>query len=61
MPQAEVRREVLNVAENQKKSKYATACKERQTSFPPIYYSVDGIVGSEAEIFLKRLAGKAGS
>ena len=48
-------REVINAAENQKKSKYTTACEERRASFTPICCSVDGVFGSEAEVFLKRL------
>ena len=48
-------REVINAAENQKKSKYTTACEERRASFTPICFSVDGVFGSEAEVFLKRL------
>ena len=48
-------REVLHAAEKEKKSKYATACEERRASFTPICCSVDGVFGSEAEVFLKRL------
>ena len=51
-------REVINAADNQKKCKYTTACEERQASFTPICCSVDGVFGSEAEVFLKRLGEK---
>ena len=44
-------REVLHVAEKEKKSKYATAYEERQASFTLICCTVDVVFGSEAEVF----------
>ena len=43
-------------AENEKKKKYLDAAAARRTHFTPLCFSVDGIAGSEAASFLKRLA-----
>uniref|UniRef100_A0A1X7UTM5 Uncharacterized protein n=1 Tax=Amphimedon queenslandica TaxID=400682 RepID=A0A1X7UTM5_AMPQE len=45
---------VLAKAE-EKKVKYLSACEARRALFPPICVSVDGMVGREANAFLKRL------
>ena len=47
---------VLENAEKEKKIKYAGACEEKHVSFTPLCFSVDGLIGNEAKIFLKRLA-----
>ena len=53
---------VLKSAEREKKTKYSEACEERHSLFTPLCCSVDGMVGGEANVFLKlvgeRLAGK---
>ena len=47
--------EVLGVAEKEKKAKYSKACEERRGTFTPFCCSVDGLLGHEAETFLRRL------
>ena len=48
-------KEVLGTAEKDKKAKYSVACEERRALFTPLCFSVDGLMGTEAEVFLKRL------
>ena len=45
-------REVLAMAEKEKK-KYSEACEERHSLLTPFCCSVDGMLGVEAEVFLK--------
>ena len=40
----------------EKKNKYAEACAARRAHFTPLCFSVDGLAGSEANGFLKRMA-----
>ena len=47
---------VLLNAEVEKKNKYAEACAARRAHFTPLCFSIDGLVGSEANCFLKRMA-----
>ena len=47
--------DVLGSAEVEKKQKYLQACQDRSATFTPLYVSVDGMLGSEAELFIKRL------
>ena len=47
---------VLLNAEVEKKNKYADACATRRAHFTPLCFSVDGLAGSEATCFLKRMA-----
>ena len=47
--------QVLSVAENEKKRKYLDAAIARRAHFTPLCFSVDGVAGSEAASFLKRL------
>ena len=47
---------VIQSAEVEKKRKYSSACQARRASFTPLCFSVDGVLGSEANFFLKRLA-----
>ena len=48
---------VLLNAEVEKKNKYAEACAARHAHFTPLcFFSVDGLAGSEANCFLKRMA-----
>ena len=47
--------DVLAKAEEEKKAKYLSACEARRALFTPICVSVDGMVGREANAFLKRL------
>ena len=42
-------------AESEKKRKYLLACHDRRADFTPLCVSVDGMLGSEAEFFLRRL------
>ena len=47
---------VLSAAEEEKKRKYHQACIERRAQFTPLCISVDGMMGKEASIFVRRLA-----
>ena len=47
--------DVLGSAEVEKKHKYLQACQDRCATFTPLCVSVDGMLGSEAEFFVKRL------
>ena len=47
---------VLLNAEVEKKNKYAEACAARHAHFIPLCFFVDGLAGSEANCFLKRMA-----
>ena len=47
---------VLASAEEDKKRKYSDACADRRASFTPLCLSVDGLLGGEAEVFLRQLA-----
>ena len=47
---------VLCTAEVEKRRKYGAACLARRASFTPLCFSVDGLFGSEADYFLRRLA-----
>ena len=47
--------DVLGVAEKEKKTKYSIACEERRGTFTPFCCSVDGLLGHEAETFLRRI------
>ena len=47
--------DVLGSAEVEKKRKYLQACQDRRATFTPLCVSVDGMFGSEAEFFVKRL------
>ena len=48
--------EVLLTAEVEKKKKYHLACTERRAQFTPLCVSVDGMMGKEASVFVKRLS-----
>ena len=47
---------VLKQAETAKKNKYSNACEAVHASFTPLCLTIDGLVGTEANTFLKRLA-----
>ena len=47
---------ILASAEADKKKKYCDACTERQATFTPLRFSVDGLASDEASCFLKHLA-----
>ena len=49
-------RDVLRTAEGEKKRKYLQACQNRHATFTPLCVSVDGMLGSESEFFVKRLS-----
>ena len=49
---------VLASAEAEKKCKYSTACSDRRASFTPLCFSVDGLLGCGADVFLKQLANR---
>ena len=46
---------MLSSAEKEKKGKYAAACEDRRALFTPLVCSVDGMLGKEADCFIKRL------
>ena len=48
-------RDVLCSAGGEKR-KYLQACQNRRATFTPLCVSVDGMLGSEAEFFVKRLS-----
>ena len=48
-------KDVLGTAEKGKKSKYSSACEDRRALFTPVCCSVDGMLGGEAKVFLKKL------
>ena len=52
---------VLESQEKEKKRKYLEACLERRRHFTPFVFSVDGLLGREAQTFAKRLAAKLAS
>ena len=47
---------VLMQCEEEKTKKYSQACAEKHISFTPFVFSVDGLIGTECPVFLKRLA-----
>ena len=47
---------IVRNAEREKKNKYSRACQERCAIFTPLCLSVDGLMGSEASFFVKRIA-----
>ena len=49
---------VLQTAEQEKKKKYLEAVQTRRATFSPFVVSVDGVLGREANVFIKRLAEK---
>ena len=49
---------VLTTAEEEKKRKYVTAAEARRGSFSPFVVTVDGALGPEAVLFLRRLVEK---
>jgi len=48
--------QVLFRAEVEKKYKYSAAATARRAHFTPLCFSVDGLTGTEASCFIKRLA-----
>jgi hypothetical protein len=49
-------KKVLKLAEKVKKNKYLENCLQQRYAFTPFVISVDGLLGYEAKILLKRLA-----
>ena len=49
---------ILSSAEEEMKKKYSEAAALRQASFTPLVVSVDGVLGREANFFVKQLAQK---
>ena len=47
---------ILFRAETEKKHKYSAAAAARRAHFTPLCFSVDGLAGSEAACFIKRIA-----
>ena len=47
--------DVLKTAEKEKTRKYSAACEARRAAFTPFCVSVDGLLGKEAQQFLKRM------
>ena len=47
---------ILSNAEMEKKKKYQQPCHDRRALFTPLCISVDGMMGKETTIFLKRIA-----
>ena len=52
---------VLRNAEREKKLKYIEVCERRHATFTPLCVTVDGLVGPEMSLFLKRLADRISS
>ena len=48
--------DVLGLAEVEKKRKYLKAYQDGRDTFTPLCVSVDGMLGSEAEFFVKRMS-----
>ena len=48
--------DVLSTAEGEKKRKYLQACQDRRATFTSFCVSVDGMLGSEAVFFVKRMS-----
>ena len=48
-------KDVLGTAEGENKHKYLQACQDRHATFTPLCVSVDGMLGSEVEFFVRRL------
>ena len=48
-------RDALGTAEGETKHKYLQACQDQRATFTPLCVSVDGMFGSEAEFFVRRL------
>ena len=53
--------DVLSAAESEKKKKYHHACSDRRALFTPLCISVDGLLGGEAAVFVKRIAERLSS
>jgi hypothetical protein len=49
-------KDILSMAEKEKKAKYNKACLDRRALFTPLCVSVDGLLGHETSVFVKRLA-----
>uniref|UniRef100_A0A1X7UDW6 Uncharacterized protein n=1 Tax=Amphimedon queenslandica TaxID=400682 RepID=A0A1X7UDW6_AMPQE len=49
---------VLKSAKTAKKNKYSSACESIHTSFTPLCFTIDGLVGVDVNNFLKKLAGR---
>lgn len=47
---------VLRMAEKEKKQKYSQACEEQHANFTPLCISIYGLLGKEKDSFIKRLA-----
>jgi len=47
---------MLCSAEAEKKHKYSQACHDHRATFTPLCVSVDGVLGPETELFVKRLS-----
>jgi len=47
--------DVLSSAEDEKKHKYLQSCLDQHATFTPLCVSVDDMLGSEAEFFVKRI------
>ena len=48
--------DVLSTAKGEKKCKYLQACQDQHAMFTLLYVSVDGMLGSEAAFFVKRMS-----
>ena len=47
---------IVKSAENEKQKKYLEPCLEQRRHFTPFVVSCEGILGKEANVFLKRLS-----
>jgi len=47
--------DVLSSAEGERKRKYLQACQDQHATFTPLCVSVGGMLGSEAEFFVKKM------
>ena len=53
--------DILSTAEREKKAKYHQACVDRRALFIPLCLSVDGLMGREAAVFVRRMAERLSS
>ena len=49
---------VLASAQAEKKRKYSTAFSDRRASFTPLCFSIDGLLGCEADVFPEQLVNR---
>jgi len=53
---ARIPHDVLSTVKGEKKHKYLQTCQDQHATFTPLCVLVDGMLGSEAEVFVKRMS-----